>query len=282
MTICFDQLRLAEPSPAARRLLWHVLSIGRVWRDEPETHVDRDKAGMFLFWVVSGRGSLQVRDRHWPLAAGHHCWLMDLSAPRGYIPDSSKRLVTSGVRFSGPGWESWCASLGGTDFFPLGSVSAMAALRRDQNRLVRLVTRRPASHEWQVHEILTRLLGQLLAVRKVFVTTSDHDTPLPVTRVLDAVLADPARAWRAAELAKIAAISYSGLRAMFRTAQQESLSEFLQRTRLDQARLLLADDRLPIKHIAQCLNFSSEFYFSNWFRRLAGTSPTTFRAGLRE
>ena len=280
MPICFDQLRLAEPSPMARRLLWHVLSIGRVWRDEPETHAGRDKAGVFLFWVVSGRGSLRVLDQSWPLTTGHECWLTDMAAPRTYVPASGTRLVTSGVRFSGPGWETWREALGGSGAFPLGQAATMVALRRDQKRLTRLVTRRPASYEWHAHEILTRLLGQLLTVRKVFVLPTDHSTPLPVGRVLDAVLADPARAWRAAELATIAEVSYSGLRAMFRAAQQESLSEFLQRTRLDQARLLLADDRLAIKQVARRLNFSSEFYFSQWFRRLTATSPSGFRDGL--
>lgn len=282
MAICFDQLRIAEPSPMARRLLWHVLSIGRVWRDEPETHAAMDKPGIFLFWVVSGRGRLQVSHETWELAPGPRCWLADMSTPRTYLPAAGSRLVTAGLRFSGPGLEVWCEALGGGGEFAFDSLAELARLRRAQSQLIRLVTRRPASYEWRAHEILTQTVGNLLAVRKVFVLPSDSNPPEPVVRVLDAVLADPARAWRAAELADVACVSYSGLRAMFRAAQQESLSDFLQRTRLDQARLLLADDRLAVKEVARRLNFSNEFYFSQWFRRQTGMSPTRFRENLRD
>jgi AraC-like DNA-binding protein len=99
--------------------------------------------------------------------------------------------------------------------------------------------------------------------------------------VLNAVLADPARPWRAAELAGIAGVSYSGLRAQFRDAQHESLHDFLRRTRLDQARVLLADERLSVKEIASRLQFSSEFYFSHWFRRNTEITPSHFRRAIR-
>ncbi|MCX6897878.1 MAG: hypothetical protein NT105_04185 [Verrucomicrobia bacterium] len=65
MPISFVQLHQVEPSPAARRLLWHVLSIGCVWRDEPEAHPALDKAGVFLCRVVSCRGAA-----HWCCRAG--------------------------------------------------------------------------------------------------------------------------------------------------------------------------------------------------------------------
>jgi AraC family transcriptional regulator, transcriptional activator of pobA len=50
---------------------------------------------------------------------------------------------------------------------------------------------------------------------------------------------------------------------------------------LDQARLLLADKRLSIKDIAGQLNFSSEFYFSHFFRHHTGMTPTEFRQHLK-
>ncbi len=281
MTNIFHQ-RLVEPSAVARRLLWHVLSIGRVSRDEPEQHPRRDKAGLFLFWVISGQGELRVPKSTWELAAGRCCWLVDLGESRSYIPQGTARLVTSGFRFMGPGLESWCETLGGPGEYPLANRQEILQFQKLQDQMLRLVTRRPASYEWNLHELVTQVLGRLLASRNVLVTPPVEETPRPVTKVLDAVLSDPARAWRAAELAKLAGISYSGLRSLFRQSQHESLSEFLQRIRLDQARLLLADDRQTIKQIARHLEFSSEFYFSQWFRRLAGTSPTHFRENLSD
>lgn len=280
MAISFAQLHLVEPSPAARRLLWHVLSIGRAWRDEPEEHPAQDKAGLFLFRIVSGRGALLAPRGRWNLQAGPRCWLLEMGQPRTYVPAANQRLVTTGFRFAGPGLEVWTEALGGGEF-RFSSMAAMAFLVQAQNRLLRLITRRPAGYEWQVHEVITRVLGRLLAARRVFNATT-APAPRPVQLVLDAVLVDPARAWRAAELAGIARVSYSGLRALFRATQHESLHDFLRRTRLDQARLLLADDRLTVKEAALRLNFSSEFYFSHWFRRNAGSSPSAFRRNVRD
>ena len=253
--------------------------MGKVWRDEPETHPARDKAGLFLFWVVAGGGEFHSGRECWRLGRSPCCWLADMALRRTYIPTPGKRLVTAGLRFSGPGLDAWRDVLrpGEVRF---SSMKAMGMISRTHARLNRLITRRPAGYEWAVHEVMTQMIGRLLEARKAW-PKSDDDVPKPVSRVIDAVLKDASRGWRAAELAEIASVSYSGLRAMFRKAQQETLSDFLQRTRLDQSRLLLADDRLPVKEVARRLEFSSEFYFSQWFRRHTKTSPTAFRQMLR-
>ncbi len=276
------ELRLVDPSPVARRLLWHVLSLGRVSRDEPESHSGRDKAGMFLFWVLSGRGVLQVDGARWELSRGPRCWLVDMAQSRAYLPEGKQRLVTSGFRFAGPCLGIWCEALGGPGWFQFSRREEIMQLEQTKARMVRMATRRPVNYEWELHESVTQVLGRLLAARNVLANPVAEKPPRPVTKVLDAVLSDPARAWRAGELAKLAGVSYSGLRSLFRRSQHESLSEFLRRIRLDQARLLLADDRLTVKEIARRLGFSSEFYFSQWFRRLTGASPSHFRENLRE
>ena len=94
-------------------------------------------------------------------------------------------------------------------------------------------------------------------------------------------VAEPARDWRARELAGVAGVSDSRLRDHFQSARGETLHEFLQRTRLDLARRLLGDQHLAIKEVAQRLDFSSEFHFSRFFRRGAGMSPTQFRERSR-
>lgn len=120
MTISFSDLRIVEPSPIARRLFWHVLSIGCVTRDEPERHRGLDKAGVFLFRIVSGTGQLRIGRRDYPLAKGCCCcWLLDLRCPRSYLPDAGVSLRTEGVRFYGPGLESWLELLRGEVVFDL-------------------------------------------------------------------------------------------------------------------------------------------------------------------
>ena len=79
------------------------------------------------------------------------------------------------------------------------------------------------------------------------------------------------------ELASVGRVSYSSLRALFQKTGQGTIHQHIQRARLDQARQLLADERLSIKDVAAQLNFSSEFYFSHFFRHHTGMSATEFR-----
>ena len=107
------------------------------------------------------------------------------------------------------------------------------------------------------------------------------ELPPPVARVLNAISANPLRDWKAKELATVGKVSYSGLRALFHQAGQGTIHEHIQRARLDQSRLLLADKRLSIKDVAGQLSFSSEFYFSHFFRHHTGMTPTEFRQHLK-
>jgi len=276
MPVCFSDLHPAEPAPQARRLLWHVLSVGSVWRDEPEHHAGADKAGLHLFWVTEGSGQLVTGGRRVPLQRSWRCWVVDPRLPRSYLPDPGKALVTTGFRFHGPALEAWREVLAGDDGFAFPDLRAFGAVRRAQRRLLRLARERPPAWEWQVHAIIDEVLGRLAESRSLFPATAPKQ-PEPVRRALEAVLAAPERDWRAAELAKLAGVSYSRLRDLFKAARSETLHEFVQRTRLDEARRLLGDSRLTIKEIAARLHFSSEFYFSHFFRRAAGMSPTQFR-----
>jgi AraC-like DNA-binding protein len=188
--------------------------------------------------------------------------------------------VTVGFRFGGINLAAWQEMLGPSPVFAFKTPADLLVVQRAQRELRRLVTRRPAGYEWRGHELIQQVLGCLLAERDLL--AAPVPTPAPVRRVLDAVLAEPTRDWRVRELAAIAGASYSALRALFKATQHESIHEFLQRSRLDQARMLLGDPRLAIKDVAQRLNFSSEFYFSHFFREASGMSPSQFRRQLGE
>jgi AraC-like DNA-binding protein len=253
-----------------------VLSVGVVTRDEPERREAHDKPGAFLFWVSSGKGTLEVGERSFHLRPGPRCWLLDLRQPRNYIPAPGRKLVTNGLRLAGPGVEAWLELLGAGGEFVFAQPGDLASIRRAQRHIIELVTRRPRAYEWQVHMLVTQILGLLLGVRRVL-SEPARPAPRAVARVADAVTANPARKWQARELARVARISYSGLRTQFKQAQGETLREFLCRIRLDQARLRLGDPQLTCKDVARQLDFSSEHEFSHWFRRTAGVSPTQFR-----
>lgn len=240
-----------------------------------------DKAGLFLFRVKSGRGVLEVQQERHTLKPGPSWWLLDLARPRRYVPEEGVRLVTLGVRFSGPGIDSWRdEAFGRQACFGVSSGAHSARLRKVAAALLKLTAKSRADAEWRGNEILMDVLGIVLESRDLL-NARTPEAHSPTRRVIEAVQSNPARDWHVGELSRLAGISYSGLRTHFKAAQGETLHDFLQRTRLEQARSRLTDMRLTVKEVALQLNFSSEFYFSRWFHQAAGMSPSRFRALVR-
>ncbi len=100
-------------------------------------------------------------------------------------------------------------------------------------------------------------------------------------RVLNAVDSKPHHDWRVKELASVAGVSYSGLRTLFQEVMRENLHSYVQRRRLEHAQLLLLDPGLSVKQVAEQMDFSSEFYFSHFFKKLKGMSPRDYREQQR-
>jgi AraC-like DNA-binding protein len=274
-----DDLTFIDPSPVARRLLWHLFSIGTRRIEQADQHDRFEKPGAHLFWVKSGEGELEYKSRRFRLRRGGEVWLVDMNSPRTYIPSTDRHLTIVGFRFGGPGLEFWHEVIRDHENAEF-TLDDLRFATRIQSELMRLVRRKPAGWEWQVHLAITHLLGKLLMAREIL--ASPHaELPVPVVRVLNAISTNPARDWKALELAAVAKISYSGLRALFHASGQGTIHQHIQRARLDQARLLLADKRLSVKDVAGQLNFSSEFYFSHFFRRHTGMTPSEFRQHLK-
>ncbi len=264
-----------NPSPLTRRLLWHLFSLDTSCIEEPEHHKSFEKPGVHLFWVVSGNGTLETQGHHYHLRPGNCVWFLDMMLPRTYNPYPGQKLVKRGIRFGGPGLGLWQEEFGG----PKGAEFVVRDLSRFHcafSEIGQIVKRKTAGWEWPVHIILTRVLGVLLSSRNLL-SVGHVDLPPPVIQVLKAVGANPFYDWRVTDLVALSGVSYSGLRSIFSKTYHESLHHFLQRNRFDQARLLLSNPRFSVKQIAEQLHFSSEFYFSHFFKSLAGMSPSDFR-----
>ena len=274
-----DKLTFVDPSPVARRLLWHLFSIGSRRLEQPDHHQRFEKPGAHLFWVQSGEGELEHEIGRFALRPGKKVWLVDMGKPRTYIPAPNRHLTITGFRFGGPGLEFWHEEIrsdGNAEF----TLDDFGFVKQAYSELLRLMRRRPTGWEWQIHVVITNMLGKLLMSRH-FLDSPQAELPEPVVRVLNAISANPLRDWKARELAVVGKVSYSGLRALFQKSGQGTVHEHIQRARLDHARLLLADKRLSVKDVAVQLSFSSEFYFSHFFRHHTGMTPTEFRQHLK-
>ena len=263
------------PRPLARRLLWHPFSLDTADLKHPDVHQPYEKPGVHLFWVLSGRGTLEVQGKSYDLMPGNCVWLVDMAQRRVYRPLPGGRLVKQGFRFGGPAVELWRKELSGVKKAPF-SLKDPECIRRDYRTIYDICRRKPVRWEWQVHLIITRILGQLMESRGLL-ASNEPDIPEAVMRVLNTLAADPFYNWKVKEVAAACGVSYSKVRDLFLKTQGVSLREFVQQRRLDQARLLLADEQLTIKQVAAQLHFCSEFYFSHFFKGHTGVSPTAFK-----
>ena len=79
------------------------------------------------------------------------------------------------------------------------------------------------------------------------------------------------------ELAAVTGRSKSNFTREFHAAFGVSPKVFLRRELLQKAMRLLPSPEESVKSVAHALNFSSEFYFSKFFRRLSGIAPREYR-----
>ncbi len=75
-------------------------------------------------------------------------------------------------------------------------------------------------------------------------------------------------------------LSTSYLSNLFHDETGESFSEYLNMLRLNKAKELLKSTDIKIYQIADRLGFNDAYYFSSWFKKLVGASPTTYRDNI--
>jgi AraC family transcriptional regulator len=82
-----------------------------------------------------------------------------------------------------------------------------------------------------------------------------------------------------ADLAQREGLSVRHFLRLFRRATGMSVSDYVAKTRLERAKVLLADERILIKEVAFRCAFQSTSSFSSAFRRATSLTPQQFRSG---
>lgn len=84
------------------------------------------------------------------------------------------------------------------------------------------------------------------------------------------------------DLAELTFLSTFHLSRLFKQEIGLSVTEYLNKTRIDRATILLATTNLSVNEIATSTGFNSAAYFSNKFKKLNGISPRQYRDSLKE
>ncbi len=83
------------------------------------------------------------------------------------------------------------------------------------------------------------------------------------------------------DLARALGRNRSYLSTSFQEETGMTLTDFIARTRIDEAKRLLTVTDKPLKDIACQLGFSSQSYFQNVFKKLEGITPAAYRSGRK-
>ena len=98
-----------------------------------------------------------------------------------------------------------------------------------------------------------------------------------VAGALKAIHADPARAWRLADLAAIAGLSRAGFAERFKAKVGRAPVEYAAKWRMQIAARRLSEGGRSVSAVAQDLGFLSDSAFGAAFRRAHGVSPGRYR-----
>ncbi len=80
------------------------------------------------------------------------------------------------------------------------------------------------------------------------------------------------------ETAAVSGVSTVVLGKLFRTHLQTTVNHYVVRLRMEKAKKLLAQTRLPVAEIAAMCGFAQSCYFSKVFRRQTGSLPRAYRS----
>lgn len=82
------------------------------------------------------------------------------------------------------------------------------------------------------------------------------------------------------ELASQFSVSTGYLSKMFLDYVGENFTEYLNMIRVNKAKELLKTTDKKIYQIADQVGFNDSYYFSSWFKKIVGVTPTTYRENL--
>lgn len=97
------------------------------------------------------------------------------------------------------------------------------------------------------------------------------------SRIVSFLISNYQRSLSLSEVAQACALSETYASAAFRKETGQSITEFLNQLRVEQASRLLLETSYGLEEIAQRVGFSSYFYFCRVFKNRTGVAPGSFR-----
>ncbi len=252
-----------------------VLELAGITHPDPAYRISRADPGetYVLEYVIRGQGHVYCGDRYYPIAAGD-VYFLQPHVPHKYYSDPADPWEKIWFNLHGPLLKALCEAyrLHGVVYYhhcPLQEefFHALETVRNWRNDSLPELSLR-------IH----RILGRLHAWRNSHPEWRKSPEGVRLKEYLD-------RNWQRkitlAELARLIHKSQAQMMRIFRQDWNDSPGGYLQKQRDCFSRQYLENTNCPIKELAMRMGFQDEFYFSNWFKRRNGISPTGYRNRFR-
>jgi AraC-like DNA-binding protein len=145
------------------------------------------------------------------------------------------------------------------------------------NSIIAKTTDEDMGYQPQISGATLHLLGYIHSVNKeVYTQAEEKNIIIEKAKILfrSHVTASFSPEQAAHELT----VGYSYFRKLFKSCTGISPGQYYIQLKIEKAKELLYEHKIPIKEIAYQLNFESYFYFSKLFKEKTGFTPSAFRA----
>lgn len=231
----------------------------------------------YLFhYVISGRGTLLVKDEKYTITAGHG-FLIEPKHITTYQADEADPWEYTWIEFDGLRVPESLRLAGIHMANPVYTPVSPEAGRLLQEQMLYIVRH----HE----DSPTRLIGQGFLFLDQLVQSSAHRQTHSDKRLRDFYIKEAMsfielnyqRDISVEDIAAACGLNRSYFGKLFRTAMGEPPQSFLLRYRMNCAAQMLQESRLPIREIALRVSYENQLHFSRAFKGIYGVSPREYR-----
>lgn len=233
-----------------------------------------------ILYIEKGTCHLWLNDKWNEIQAGNIVLFRPFE-PQRYFYIKDDNSISHYVHFTGIGCEHILKKLGIYDlaFFNMGQSASYVSI---SEQMVREFTmRKPMYKDWCascLYQLLS-LVGRKYVLRQCKIDTrSESRINAACRQIYESISAPPS----VSELASKCCLSPSRFIHLFKEVTGLSFTGYIAFIRIEKAKEMLAFTDLSIYDISLALGYEDQNYFSRYFRKVEGCSPTEYRKNEKQ
>jgi len=257
----------------------NACGIEHITKQDRGSNRQRGRSDYHILYVEKGICNLLL-EGEWVKVSNGSIVLFRPYEPQKYFYLKDDNSISHYIHFTGVGCEHILKKLGIYDIkvFNMGHSTSYSKI---SEQMVREFTmRKPMYKDWCascLYQLLS-LVGRKYALRQSHIDTrSESRINIACKRIYENITDPPV----VSALAKECYLSVSRFLHLFKEVTGKSYTEFIAFIRMEKAKEMLILTDMPICDIALELGYDNQNYFSRYFRKMEGCSPSEYRKNER-